>query len=63
MPVTLQSSIRQRQEQGVKSLDGLEAREITATAETYGEAKAELEQQLPEGWILLGIMRLADDQT
>lgn len=58
MSVTLQSSIRQPREPGMKSLEGLEVREITATAATYGEAKLLLEQQLPAGWILLGIGRV-----
>lgn len=45
----------------MKSLDGLEVSEITATAATYGEAKDLLEAKLPEGWILLGIGRISED--
>ncbi|WP_188785478.1 hypothetical protein [Nocardioides phosphati] len=58
MTVTLRSSIRQRQQSGAKSLDGLEVGALTATGATYAEAKEVLERKLPDGWILLGIMRL-----
>jgi hypothetical protein len=56
--VTLHSWIRERQPAGAKSVDGLQVAELTATAPTYDEAKALLERQVPEGWILLGIGRL-----
>lgn len=35
--------------------------ELTGSGDTYEAAKTDLEAQLPEGWVLLGIGR-ADDQ-
>lgn len=34
-----------------------EPRELTATAETYEVALEQLRDQVPEGWVLLGIVR------
>ncbi|MBB3092331.1 hypothetical protein [Nocardioides albus] len=40
-----------------------EPRELTATAETYGVALAQLRDQVPEGWVLLGIERHDEQPT
>lgn len=40
-----------------------EARELTATAETYGAAIEQLRAQVPEGWVLLGIARYDEQPT
>lgn len=37
--------------------DKHESRELTATAETYDDALEQLRNQVPEGWVLLGIDR------
>lgn len=60
MTVTLHSSTRQRQQPGAKTLEGLEVAELTAAGATYGDAKQILESKLPDGWILLGIMRAGE---
>ncbi|MGH3997707.1 MAG: hypothetical protein ACRDTJ_09630 [Pseudonocardiaceae bacterium] len=38
-----------------------EPRELIGRAETYEAAYAQLEEQLPEGWVLLGIDRFLED--
>lgn len=40
-----------------------EARELTASAETYEAALEQLRDQVPEGWVLLGIVRHDDQPT
>ena len=40
-----------------------EPRELTASAETYEAALEQLRDQVPEGWVLLGIARYDDQPT
>ena len=40
-----------------------EPRELTTSAETYDAALAQLRDQVPEGWVLLGIIRYDDQPT
>lgn len=55
--VILTATIRTRPETGAKNVDGLEMDVITATADDYDVAKAELEARVPEGWQMLSIRR------
>lgn len=55
--VILTATIRTRPETGAKNVDGLEMDVITATADDYDGAKAELEAKTPEGWQMLSIRR------
>lgn len=40
-----------------------EPRELTASAETYDVALEQLRDQVPEGWVLLGIVRYDEQPT
>ncbi|MEU0316954.1 hypothetical protein [Nocardioides sp. NPDC006273] len=56
MTVTLRTTIRQRppDHRGGYELD---TAEITAEGQTYDQAKQFLEEQVPDGWQMLGISR------
>ena len=45
------------------ALNDHEPRELTASAETYEAALEQLRDQVPEGWVLLGIARYDDQPT
>ncbi|MFI5426032.1 hypothetical protein ACHMWU_03740 [Aeromicrobium sp. UC242_57] len=53
----LKATIRTRPETGAKNLDGLTMDVITAEADDYDTAKAELESKTPDGWQMLSIRR------
>lgn len=55
VPVTLRSTIRQRHTDGAKDRAGLETRDVEASGDTYEEARAALDAQVPDGWQLLHI--------
>lgn len=55
--VILKATIRTRPETGAKNLDGLTMDVITAEADDYDTAKAELESKTPDGWQMLSIRR------
>lgn len=40
-----------------------EPREFIAEADTYEAARDQLDAQLPEGWVLLGIDRYLEDES
>lgn len=56
MPVVLTSRARPR----LTAPDVDEPIELTGSGDTYEAAKAALEEQLPEGWVLLGIARAGE---
>lgn len=55
MSFVLRSNARPRL--GAPDVDEHESRELIGQGETYEAAYAQLEAQLPEGWVLLGIDR------
>ncbi|MGH3975723.1 MAG: hypothetical protein ACRDS9_20685 [Pseudonocardiaceae bacterium] len=59
MPYILRSSARPRVT--APDYEDQEPRELIGRAETYEAAYAQLEEQLPEGWVLLGIDRFLED--
>lgn len=62
MAYVLRSRIRPRSDAaGVVDYDQ-EPRELVAQAETYQAAYAQLHEQLPERWVLLGIDRYLEDE-
>jgi uncharacterized membrane-anchored protein len=54
----LQSAVRPRL--NAPNFNEHERRELTATAETYEAALEYLRDQVPEGWVLLGIDRYVE---
>lgn len=59
----LRSRIRPRPATtGVVDDDDQEPRELVAEADTYEAAYAQLHEQLPQGWVLLGVDRYLEDQ-
>ena len=55
MPYVLRSRVRPQL--NAPDFTEQEPRELTATAETYEAALEQLQDQVPEGWVLLGIDR------
>lgn len=57
--VTLYTRIRPKHLHSAtwQEIAALEVSEIEATGETYDEALARLEEQRPEGWVMLGVAR------
>ena len=51
----LTATIRTRPEPGAKNVDGLTMDVITAHADDYDTAYAELRQQVPDGWQMLSV--------
>lgn len=60
MSYILRSRIRPRP--GTDGVDDQERRELSAEADTYEAAYAQLHAQLPEGWQLLGVDRYLEDE-
>lgn len=58
MTYVLRSSVRPRL--NAADFNEHETRDITASAETYEAAREQLLDQVPEGWVLLGIDRYAE---
>lgn len=53
----LTATIRTRPDEHAKNVDDLVMDVITATADNYDAAKAELDAKTPEGWQMLSIRR------
>lgn len=49
--------IRERMTPGATTTDGLDSRAIVASGDDYDQAYTALEQQVPDGWIMLGVQR------
>lgn len=60
MSYVLRSSARPRTT--APDYEDQEPRELIAEADTYEAARDQLEAQLPEGWLLLGIDRYLEQQ-